>query len=83
MRCNKIKIPFQSSEHATVYASWAVYLQQFDYHYFLAGGKEEATCEARDGVLAANVAGSYISWPGRSCSSPAVASGMTVVKTFV
>ena len=28
-----------------------------------AGGKGEARCGARDKVLAANVAGLYISWP--------------------
>ena len=48
-----------------------------------AGGKGEARCRARDGVLVAIVAGSYISWPGRSSSLPAVVSGMTAVKTSV
>ena len=47
------------------------------------GGKGEARCGVRDGVLTANVAGLFISWPGRSSSSPAVVSGIMVVKTSV
>ena len=48
-----------------------------------AGGKGEARCGARDGVLTANIAGLYILWPGRSSSLPAVVSGIMVVKTSV